>query len=218
MHPQFTGKDGPLKNTPIKLNLFKIHWLAALVFCPCVFLQACGSDAPNDMAPVREQAPERTAVEQAGSQQRQVTPPSSGDPASPEAVALVIAIVDKSLYAAGEDIAVTLRNDSDESILSHAAGRPAVAAIKHIQKKTGPNAWQNFFAQCQPPHCYIDVDAPTEIKPGQSASFAWKPLIYVDGTEKTAPLEPGEYRLEILFEDAKMTEWKSVFTNEFTVK
>jgi hypothetical protein len=144
--------------------------------------------------------------------------PSSAAAAPAQEVEPVTAAVDKSTYAAGEEIAVTLRNDSAESIFSHAASRTVVEAIKTIQKKTGPNAWQNFFAQCQPPHCYSDVDAPAEIKPGQSAAFTWRPLIYVDGTEETAPLEPGVYRLEILFEDAKMTEWKSAFTNEFTVK
>lgn len=124
---------------------------------------------------------------------------------------------DKIEYKQRETITITVRNDLEESIFSHIGSGTPVFAIKHIQRKTAEGSWENLYAQCQPPHCFFDIDTPVEINPGESASFKWKPLIYVNGTRETATLNSGEYRLVVLFEDSEKTEWTLIYTNEFRI-
>lgn len=126
--------------------------------------------------------------------------------------------VDKMDYDYGEKIKVTINNDSKESIFSHIGSGTPVFAIKYIQRKTVEREWESFFAQGQPPNVFYDIDAPTEIKPGESASFEWKPLIFINGTSETEPLNSGEYRLVILYEDSQKAEWRSIYTNEFRIR
>jgi len=131
---------------------------------------------------------------------------------------MVTVNVDKLVYGSGDDIAISIKNDSKESIFSHIKSGTPVFAIKGIQRKTAVGKWEEFFAQCQAPHCIYDIDAPAEIKPGESSSFKWKPLIFVNGTQETAALKSGEYRLVILFENLQKTEWIEIYTNEFKIK
>ena len=129
----------------------------------------------------------------------------------------VSAFVDKMLYSSGENIIITVNNNSEESIFSHIGSGTPVYAIKHIQKRTADGSWQNLYAQCQPPHCFSDTDAPAEINPGESASFKWDPLRFLNGTRDAAPLESGQYRVTILYEDSQKTQWKTTNTNEFRI-
>ncbi|MDI6603356.1 MAG: hypothetical protein QME57_04625 [Patescibacteria group bacterium] len=118
---------------------------------------------------------------------------------------------------------ITIRNNLDESIFSHAASISPVFSIKHIERKKTNGSWEKLFAHCQYPHCMYKIDIPREIKPNQSVTFEWKPLIYINGTRKTVQVGAGVYRLEILYQirrgsTSKSWEWKTVYSNEFTIK
>jgi hypothetical protein len=62
------------------------------------------------------------------------------------------------------------------------------------------------------------VDAPGEIRPGETEVLNWNPLVFVNGTSQSVLSEAGVYRLSISYEDAEKKDWKSVYTNEFTIR
>lgn len=126
---------------------------------------------------------------------------------------------DKTEYEQGELIKITIRNDLSESIFSHTD----VFCIEYIERKTSEGNWEKLFAQCQYPHCLYKIGGPKEIKPGQSVTFEWEPLIYVNGTPDTVQMSPGIYRLKILYQIRKgpiseRWEWKTIYSDEFTIK
>jgi hypothetical protein len=126
-------------------------------------------------------------------------------------------ITDKMEYERGEAIKITLTNNLGESIFSHIHSGTPVFCIKHVEKRNQAGQWERLYAQCQPPYCVYDIDAPGEIKPGETAILDWKPLVFVNGTSEAVAPEPGLYRLLISYQDCSKTRWKSVNTNEFTI-
>jgi hypothetical protein len=126
--------------------------------------------------------------------------------------------LDKTVYTASEPILITVHNTSNAPILSHVGSGTPVFAIEHIQQRTAEGNWEDLYAQCQPPHCLQDIDAPARIESGASASFTWEPLIFVDGTEESAPVDPGTYRVVILYEDIDATAWVRIYTESFTIR
>lgn len=126
-------------------------------------------------------------------------------------------ITDKMKYERGENIKVILTNNLGQSIFSHIRSGTPVFCIAHIERKTQAGNWENLYAQCQYPHCSYDIDVPGKIKPGENATMVWQPVKFVNGTSESAPLGPGIYRLLISYEDHLKTEWKSAYTNEFTI-
>jgi len=124
---------------------------------------------------------------------------------------------DKIEYKGGESIKIILTNNLGQSIFSHIRSGTPVFCIKHIEKKTTTGEWERLYAQCQFPHCTADIDAPGEIKPDETETMDWNPLVFVNGTSETVIAEPGLYRLLISYEDYQKTKWESVYTNEFTI-
>lgn len=130
---------------------------------------------------------------------------------------------DKTEYEQGESVKITLKNNFVQSIFSHiASGTPGVC-IEYIERKTPAGDWEKLFTRCMPPHCIDDTDAPGEIKPGDSGTFEWKPLIYINGTQETINADSGTYRLVSLYQIRKGLssedwEWKAVRSNEFVIR
>jgi hypothetical protein len=129
----------------------------------------------------------------------------------------VTVVTDKLEYKRGETINITLINNFEESIFSHIGSGTPVFCIKHIEIRTPTGQQERLFAQCQYPHCTSDIDAPGEIKSGESETFVWEPLVFVEGTSETVLPRPGLYRLLISYEDNKKTKWETVSTNQFTI-
>jgi len=130
---------------------------------------------------------------------------------------------DKTEYKQGESVKITLKNDLKKSIFSHIGSGTPVFCIEYVERKTPAGNWEELFAQCQYPHCIYDIDAPGEIKPGQSKTLEWKPLIYIDGTLKRIQAGSGIYRLISLYQirggpSSENWEWKTTKSNEFTIK
>jgi hypothetical protein len=126
----------------------------------------------------------------------------------------ILIITDRQEYKPGEVVRVTIKNQSGEMIYCHAG----VEGIKHIEKKTAEGDWEKLFAMCQSPHCLYDIGPPQEIGPGVVKTFDWKPLIYVNGTTKTVPAKPGQYRLSLLYQEQQGKDWKSAYSNMFVIQ
>ena len=142
--------------------------------------------------------------------------------ASPKYQEGVAVNTDKQEYKQGEAIKITVNNDLSESIFSHAGSYTPVFSIKYVEMKT-QQGWKQLFAQCQYPHCIYEIDALVEIKAGQSVTFEWMPLIYINGTQKHIRAEPGEYRLVVYYQIRKSSvseDWKllTAYSNEFVIK
>ena len=126
----------------------------------------------------------------------------------------ILIITDRQEYKAGEVVRVTIKNQSGGIIFCHVG----VEGIKHIEKKTAEGGWEKLFAMCRPPHCFYDIGPPQAVGPGVVKTFDWKPLIYVNGTSKTAPAKPGQYRLSLLYQEQQGKDWKSTYTNMFVIQ
>ena len=131
--------------------------------------------------------------------------------------AVVTAATDKLAYRQGETIQITFTNNSAESIFSHIRSGTPVFCIEHIEFTAPGEQPEKLFSHCQYPHCTYDIDAPGEIKSGESEVFGWKPLVFIGGTSETALPEPGTYRLAIAYEGSAKLKWESVYTNQFTL-
>ena len=124
---------------------------------------------------------------------------------------------DKQEYGKGENIKITIRNASQESIFSHIGSRTPVFAIEYVWRKGTEGVWEKLYAQCKPPHCYNDTDVPVKIQPGESKIMEWEPRVYVNGTTESYITGAGEYRISILYEDEQKSKWQRVDTNEFKI-
>lgn len=129
----------------------------------------------------------------------------------------VTAATDKQVYQRSELINIIFINDLEDSVFSHIQSSTPVFCIKHIEFITPNGPPKKLFAYCQYPHCTIDTDVPGEVKSGEKATFGWKPLVYVDGTSETVLPEPGQYRLQLLYQNKGRSKWESVYTNIFTI-
>lgn len=130
----------------------------------------------------------------------------------------VIITTDKTEYKQGEIVKITITNNLKESIYSQIGGNTPVFGIEYIERKRLNGTWEKLFAQCRYPHCIYKIAPAQEIKPGQSETFEWKPLIFINGTSETKQAGPGRYRLLISYLDYQKTEWRSVYSNEFIIK
>jgi len=124
---------------------------------------------------------------------------------------------DKANYKQNEKIKITITNNLEMSIFSHIRSQTPVFCIEYIEKKHVDGQWDKLFARCQAPHCTYDTDVPGEIKPGENETMVWSPLIFMNGTSETIQPAPGLYRLSVRYEDYQKTEWKSVYTSQFTI-
>ena len=125
---------------------------------------------------------------------------------------------DKPEYEQGEAVKINISNKLRESIFSHIRSMTPVFCIKHIEKRTTKGQWEKLYAQCQFPNCIYEIDPPGEIKPGENETLEWKPLVFVDGTAKTALPVPGVYRLAIAYMEHQKKKWQSVYTNTFAIR
>ncbi|MBU1232819.1 MAG: hypothetical protein KKD01_10805 [Proteobacteria bacterium] len=130
---------------------------------------------------------------------------------------IVTAATDKLEYHSGEVIRIVFTNNSHESVFSHIRSLTPVFCIKYIEKKNTDEHWQRLYAQCRFPDCNYEIDAPGEIKPGESETLEWKPLVFTDGTTTAVLPDPGVYRLAISYEDYRKSKWQSVASNTFTL-
>lgn len=128
----------------------------------------------------------------------------------------VTVTTDKKEYNQGENIKITMKNNLKETIFSHAGSGTPVFAIDHIERRISNRNWETLSARRK--GVMYDIDAPREIKLGQSATFEWKPWLYKESSDELIQAGPGRYRLLLLYEDYLKTEWKSVYSNEFTIK
>jgi len=129
----------------------------------------------------------------------------------------VVVSTDKLEYQQGEVIRIVLTNNLRGSVFSHIRSLTPVFCIKHIEKKITDEQWEKLYAQCQFPNCTYEIDPPGEIKPGESVTLEWKPLVFVDGTAKTALPEFGVYRLSITYEGYQKEKWQFIYTNTFAI-
>lgn len=134
----------------------------------------------------------------------------------------LIVKTDKEMYALEEIIKITLKNSSSENIFSHIGSHTPVFSIGNIEKKDSMGGWEKLFAQCQYPHCILDIDVPVETKPKQTVVFEWNPRIYIDGTNKSIKAKSGRYRILILYQIRKDSsenwKWAIKHSNEFIIK
>ncbi|MDW7772331.1 MAG: hypothetical protein SCH71_05500 [Desulfobulbaceae bacterium] len=124
---------------------------------------------------------------------------------------------DKHEYQQGEGIRIVFTNNSPESVFSHIRSLTPAFSIQHIEKKNTIEQWEKLYVQCQYPHCTYEIDAPGEIKAGESAALEWEPLVFVNGTPQTVLPEPGVYRLAISYEDNLKKKWLTAYTNIFSI-
>jgi len=129
----------------------------------------------------------------------------------------VIAQTNKPEYAQSETITITVTNNLNEDIYSGIGSGTPVYAIQYVQLKICGDKWEDNFAQCQYPNCKNDIDAPQAIKPGESQSMEWNPLLFIDGTSKSVQAGSGKYRLVILYTSADRKEWKTIYSNNFVI-
>ena len=135
----------------------------------------------------------------------------------------VTVATERTEYKEGQNIKVIMTNNLKTSIFSHAGSATPFFSIRNIEKKNANRAWKKLFAQCQYPDCVYDIDSPDEIKPGNSQSFVWEPLIYINGRSKSIPADAGTYCLDILYQvkgdpSPDKWEWKTARTNEFAIR
>lgn len=128
----------------------------------------------------------------------------------------IIVRTDKTEYDPGEDIRITITNNLKKTIYSHIGSNTPEFSIKHVERKTN-GAWEKLSAWCQYPHCIYDIDPPMEINPGQSESFAWDQIIFINGTDESVQAGEGVYRLSILYK-VEGSGWVAVYSNEFRIK
>lgn len=129
----------------------------------------------------------------------------------------ITASTDKKEYQQEETIRIFFTNNLRESIFSHIRSLTPLFCIQYIEKQLTDNHWEKLYAQCQFPDCTYEIDAPGEIKAGESETLEWNALVFIDGTTTSVLLDPGVYRLAISYEDYQKSKWRSVSTNPFTI-
>jgi hypothetical protein len=123
----------------------------------------------------------------------------------------------KSTYQPGEVLLITIKNKLSEGIFSHIGSQTPVFAINYVHTKT-EKGWKDLYAQCQPPHCFYDIDFPAEIKAGESATMEWYPYVYDNGTTERRQLMSGHYTISILYKNSIKTDWKIACSNKFEIE
>jgi len=133
----------------------------------------------------------------------------------------------KSEYGQNETINITLYNGLNVSIYSYMAGSPHEYFIERVEKKTSLG-WLVY----RPVYSESYAAYMGEVKPGQSFSFEWEPLIWVNGTYSnnyvynSSKLEPGVYRISSTpvtsdyfgVDPVENNTWQTIYSNEFTIE
>lgn len=117
---------------------------------------------------------------------------------------------DKTIYRPGEPITIKIKNSLRESIYLH----KSELGVEFLEKKNG-GTWDRLEVNCKYPECIHDIDAPSEIKPGEEASFTWEP--------KKVQVSTGIYRLNVSYQlregsNTQDWNWQTIRSNEFVVK
>ncbi len=125
---------------------------------------------------------------------------------------------DKEFYSVNDSIKVTVFNNIDESIYSHACSLTPTFCINHIGSFDG----LKYYAYCDYPDCVYDIDVPCEIKPGESVQFPWQPRYYDTVKKQMLDLNPGDYCLVISYQikdtrDSSKWQWLFQNSNKFTI-
>lgn len=130
----------------------------------------------------------------------------------------VIVKTNKKEYSVSEIIEVSFFNNTIDSVFSHIGSYTPVYAINYVERKDRKSNWKQFFAQCQYPTCLVDIDIPVIVKPKQTISFKWEPIIFINGSAKYRKLKKGLYRIQLLYQIPEKTKWKTTYSNEFIIK
>jgi hypothetical protein len=134
----------------------------------------------------------------------------------------IMATMGSTSYASGEEVQVTVKNNTSRSVFSEAAGVTAGESVKFIERQDENGVWEKFPATCEWPDCHKKVDRPRELKAGQEVSFEFYPRIYKkDEGDVFVSLKEGVYRLIIKWQERKNvdSEWvmNEVKTPEFKI-
>lgn len=128
---------------------------------------------------------------------------------------------DKTEYRQGETINITLKNNLDESIFSHFGNNDSVFSIECIERKTPDGIWEKLFVW---DHSVVyDMGPPVEIRPDESGTYLWKPLIYTNDHSDEVQAGPGTYKLKVYYQirkgsSSKDWKWLTAYSNEFIIK
>lgn len=120
-------------------------------------------------------------------------------------------------YAAGQPVAIVLTNGSGGSVYSLAkSGAPAMA-VRNLEIKNPRGIWDAFFLKSRKGND-ADFEAAGELRPGESVTFSWTPLVIEGGKE--IPAAPGRYRLTVIYHAGKgpSRAFGTAKSNEFTLK
>jgi len=110
--------------------------------------------------------------------------------------------LDKAHYFKGEQVKITLTNNTEDSIYSVVQSLTPAFGIQSFEFEKTPNVWERVPLRCEWPDCSTDFDEPGEIKMGKSAVFTWEPKVFKginDGLKYALP-KPGNYRLTVSYQ------------------
>lgn len=118
---------------------------------------------------------------------------------------IIMIATDITHYKPGEKITIYLKHYLKKNVFSYFGTEKSICAINSIEKKDGD--WAKL-SWTQAPDCpQITLK---EIKPyhlsGEFGMFGWQPT-----------LDPGQYRLEVIYKLSGEEEWKTVYSNEFII-
>jgi hypothetical protein len=130
----------------------------------------------------------------------------------------VIVKTNKNEYSISETIEVSFFNNTLDSVFSHIGSYTPLYAIRYLERKNCENDWKQYFVQCQYPNCVIDIDFPVIIKPKQTISFKWEPIIFINGSIKHEKIKTGRYRIQLHYLNSEKIIWQTTYSNEFTIK
>lgn len=120
---------------------------------------------------------------------------------------IIIVATEKTQYQLGEKIVIHFKHYLNKSVFSYFGSENSICAIESIEKKDGE--WEKIALWSQPANC--SEITPKEIKPyhlsGDFSKVEWQP----------PALEPGQYKLKIIYKLAGEEEWKIVESNEFII-
>jgi len=118
---------------------------------------------------------------------------------------------------AGQPVTIILTNGSGESVYSLAkSGAPAMA-VRNLEIKNPRGIWDAFFLKSRK-GSDADFEKAGELKPGESVTFSWTPLVMEGGKE--LPAVPGRYRITVIYHAVKgpFRTFGTAKSNEFTIK
>lgn len=132
---------------------------------------------------------------------------------------------DKTSYAPGEKIGLSVTNASAEALFIHKSDSIAIHMIERLDED---GAWKKLLPR--DPNVRYDIGPPEEFKPGEIYKFDWAPHYYelkgknaggYDNYEKI-PFGPEKYRLVFIYQkrpsgDVSSWKWSLSNSGEFEV-